>query len=178
MIDPTVSLLLALAFAALFGSAAGMKVRAPAIFVATLADYRLVPRALLQATGFLVIAIEVAVAIGLLWPATRAASGVIGASLLGVYGLAIAINLARGRQEIDCGCSLRRRPIGRWMVARNFVFAAALLVVTLPVAARPLGFGDAATIGAGLLVLALLYGSLDLLLGRPDLRRPFSPEHS
>lgn len=178
MIDPTINLLLALAFVALFGSAAVMKMRAPAIFLATLADYRLVPRSVLPMAGVLVIALEVAVAVGLIWPTTRAASGVIGAGVMVLYGAAIGINLVRGRREIDCGCSLRRRPIGRWMVARNLFFAAALLVAALPVAPRALGIGDVATIAAGLAVLALLYGSLDLLLGRPDLRRPFSPEHS
>ena len=166
------NLLLTLAFVALFGSAAAMKLRSPAMFVATLADYRLIPRALLQVTGTLVIALEALVAASLLWPPTRAAAGVIGAGLLFAYGAAIAINLIRGRREIDCGCSLRRRPIGRWMVVRNLIFAAALLVTALPVAPRALGSGDLATIAAGLLVLALLYGSLDLLLGR------FSPEHS
>ena len=178
MIDPAISLLLTLAFAALFASAVAMKLRAPAIFVATLADYRLVPRVLLRATGALVVALEVVVAIGLLWPTTRSVSGVVGAGVMVLYGAAIAINLVRGRREIDCGCSLRRRPIGRWMVVRNLVFATALLVIALPVAPRALSVGDVATIAAGLLVLALLYGSLDLLLGRPDLRRPFSPEHS
>jgi hypothetical protein len=172
VIDPTINVLLALAFVALFGSAAAMKLRAPAIFVATLADYRLIPRQLLQLTGGLIIAVELAVAIGLIWPSSRAASSIIGAGVLLAYGAAIAINLVRGRREIDCGCSLKRRPIGSWMVVRNLLFAVSLLVVTLPVATRPLGFGDGATIAAGLLVLALLYGSLDLLLGR------FSPEHS
>jgi hypothetical protein len=178
MIDPTFNLLLTLAFAALFASAAVMKLRAPAIFVATLADYRLVPRPLLQVSGVLVVALEAGVAAGLLWSTTRAVSSVIGAGLMLTYGAAIAINLIRGRREIDCGCSLQRRPIGRWMVVRNVIFAAALLVVAVPVAPRALGAGDVATIAAGLLVLALLYGSLDLLLGRPDLRRPLSPEHS
>jgi hypothetical protein len=178
VIDPAINLLLALAFVALFAGAAAIKLRAPAIFIATLADYRLVPHRLLQVTGVLVIALEIAVVAALLWPTTRAMASVIGAGVMVVYGAAITINLVRGRREIDCGCSLRRRPIGRWMVARNLLFAAALLATALPVAPRALAFGDVATIAAGLAVLALLYGSLDLLLGRPDLRRPFSPEHS
>jgi hypothetical protein len=89
-----------------------------------------------------------------------------GAGLLLVYGAGIAINLTRGRREIDCGCSLRRRPIGRWMVVRNALLAAALLVCAAPIAERPLGVTDVVTIGAGLLVLILLYAALDLLLGR------------
>jgi hypothetical protein len=166
MIDPSVSLLVALAFAALFGSAAVTKLRAPAIFVATLADYRIVPRALVPTTGALVITLEGAVALGLVLPATRAVCALAGAGLLLVYGAAIAINLVRGRREIDCGCSLQRRPIGRWMVVRNVSLAAALLVCAVPISERALGIADAVTIGAGLFVLILLYASLDLLLGR------------
>lgn len=163
MIDSAINLLIALAFAALFGSAALMKLRTPAIFIGTLADYRLIPRPLLSAAGALVIVLEAALTVGLLWPATREICSVIGAAVLLVYGAAIAINLLRGRHNIDCGCSLKRRPIGRWMVVRNVLFAAALLTLTLPIALRPLGFGDVATVSAGLFVLALLHSSLDML---------------
>lgn len=174
MIDPTVSVLIALAFAALFASAAAMKLRATAIFTATLADYRLVPRAFLPVTSVLVIVVELAVVIGLIGPTTRVMSAALGSGVMLLYGAAIAINLARGRHTIDCGCSLQRRPIGRWMVVRNLLFAAALSVpAAVPVAPRAFGAGDVATISAGLLVLALLYASLDLLLGRSP-----SPEHS
>jgi hypothetical protein len=169
VIDPAINLLITLAFVALFGSAALMKLRAPPIFTATLADYRLIPRGLLHVTGWLVIALEVAVAAGLVWQEARGLCAVIGAGVLLLYAAAIGINLIRGRHEIDCGCSLQRRPIGRWMVVRNVLFAAALLVLALPVTPRALAASDVATIGAALLVLALLYGSLDLLL---------SPEHS
>ena len=163
MIDPTINLLVALAFAALFGNSALLKLRAPAIFAATLADYRVIPRASVPAMGVLVVALEAALALGLLWPTTRAMSAAVGAGLLLVYAAAIAVNLVRGRREIDCGCSLQRRPIGRWMVIRNLSLAAALLVCAVPIVARALGVADAATIGAGLLVLILLYTSVDHL---------------
>jgi methylamine utilization protein MauE len=177
MIDPVLEWLIALAFAVLFASAASLKLRESAAFVATLADYRLVPRKMSGLAGVLIIAVECAVAAGLLWPATRATSGLIGAGLMLIYGSAIAVNLIRGRHEIDCGCSLQRRPIGRWMVIRNLIFAAALSILALPVAERPLGVGDLATITAGVFVLALLYVSLDLLLGRTDVGRNVTLEH-
>jgi hypothetical protein len=177
MIDLALAWLVALAFAALFSSAALTKLRAPAVFFATLDDYRLVPRALSRVAGAIVIALECTVAAGLIWPASRAASAVVGATLFLLYAASIAINLIRGRREIDCGCSLQRRPIGRWMVVRNLIFAAALMTLVLPVVQRPLGIGDAATIAAGVCVLALLYVSLDLLLGRPDAGRNPTPEH-
>jgi hypothetical protein len=177
MIDPVLQWLVALAFAALFGSAAFSKLRESAVFIATLEDYRLVPRKMSGLVGVLIISLECAVAAGLLWPATRATSGLIGAGLMLIYGSAIAVHLIRGRREIDCGCSLQRRPIARWMVVRNLIFAAMLSALTLGIAERPLGIGDAATITAGVFVLALLYVSFDLLLGRTDAGRTVTLEH-
>ena len=53
------------------------------------------------------------------------------AFLLTLYGLAIAINLGRGREAIDCGCHgfSGRQRIAGWMVVRNLLLAtlAALL---------------------------------------------------
>ena len=95
-----------------------------------------------------------------------------------LYAVAIAINMVRGRREIDCGCSLQSRPIGRWMVVRNLLLALALAVTALPVTQRVLGIIDVATSGAGVLVLTLLYASLDLLLSQPGTRWNPPLEHS
>lgn len=166
MIDPAFNTFVAAAFTVLFAVAAVHKVRARAAFVATIAEYRIVPRGLLQPAGALLIVLEVALAVGLLWPATRVASAVLGASLLLVYGIAIGVNVLRGRRDIDCGCSFQHRPIGPWMVVRNVALAVVLLVLTLPLADRTLTAGDITSIVAALIVAALLYASLDLLLGR------------
>ncbi len=52
------------------------------------------------------------------------------------------------------------------MVWRNLLLAALLGALLLPWGVRPLASADALTIGAGTAVAALLYMSLDLLLGR------------
>jgi hypothetical protein len=52
------------------------------------------------------------------------------------------------------------------MVWRNLLLAALLAALLLPPAPRPLTGADALTIGAGTAVAALLYMSLDALLGR------------
>jgi len=177
MIDPAIHSFMAIGFAVLFGTAVAHKLRAPAKFVATLAEYRIVPAPLVLPTGISIMVLEGALAVGLLWPETRSVCGPIGAGLILIYGTAIGINLSRGRRDLDCGCSFRRRPIGRWMVARNLLLAAALLALSLPVSGRPLGLVDAATIVAGLIVSFLLYASADLLLGGSDSRRNYSMEY-
>ena len=52
------------------------------------------------------------------------------------------------------------------MVWRNLLLAALLGTTLLPWGSRPMGAADALTIGAGTAVAALLYISLDSLLGR------------
>src|SRR5580658_5545746 len=167
MIDPAVGALLAGAFALLFASASLHKLLDLKGFSQVFAAYRLVPRALARA-AFLVPLLELLIGLGLLAGAARAGAAAAGAVLLTGYGGAVAINLARGRRELTCGCGgpNDRRPIAAWMVARNLVLAALLAALLAPWGARALGAADALTVGAGILVAALLYMSIDALLAR------------
>lgn len=178
VIDPAVSSLLALGGAALFGWAAAHKLRTREAFAATLAEHRLVPQRLVAFTALVLAVVELATAAMLLWPDTRSLGGVVGAVLLVIYASAITINLARGRKDLDCGCGLRPRAIGGWMVARNLIVAVLLGLLWLPLSDRALGAADFATIVATLLIGALLYASIELLLGRAMPRDLFSAERS
>lgn len=166
MIDPVIGTLLAGAFALLFASAALYKLRDLPRFGAVLRAYRVLPAGLTFAWPLPLV--ELTMAAGLLIPLTRAAAALAGAGLLGVYALAMALNLARGRRELACGCggANERRPISAWMVVRNALLAALLAAISLPWAARPLQLLDLFTVGFGLAVAALLYMSADALLGR------------
>jgi hypothetical protein len=167
MLDPAVGALLAGAFALLFLSAALHKLSAPGTFAEVLRAYRLLPEGFTR-LAVVVPLLELALGVGLLSGATRATAASGGTLLLTVYAAAIAINLGRGRRELSCGCGgpNDRRPIAAWMVWRNLALAALLALVRLPWSARPTGVADALTIGAGTAVAALLYMSLDTLLGR------------
>jgi len=171
MIDPAVGALLAGAFALLFASAAVHKWLDPQRFAAAFRAYEVVPPALAWVAR-LVPALELAVAAALLAAGSRHGAAAAGAALLLAYAAAIAVNLGRGRRDLDCGCGgpSERRPIGTWMVGRNLVLAALLGTLWLPWSSRALTGTDALTIGAGTAVAALLYRSLDVLLGRrmPD----------
>jgi hypothetical protein len=171
MIDPAIGALLAGAFALLFGSAALHKLLDPAAFAAVLRAYRVVPP-LLTRLAVLVPLLELAVAVGLLAGAGRAAASAAGAALLISYAAALAVNLARGRRDLSCGCGgpNDRRPIAAWMVWRNLALAALVGLTELPWSVRPMHSADALTIGAGTAVAALLYMSFDTLLGRLDAR--------
>jgi hypothetical protein len=164
MIDPAIGALLAGALALLFVSAGLQKLRAPAHFAAAFRAYRVLPESV-SYLGWLVPLLELTVGVALLVRSSRAGAAAAGAALLVTYATAIGINLLRGRRDLDCGCGgpSERRPIGSWMVWRNLLLAGVLAAMLLPGTARPLGPADALTIGAGTVVAALLYMSLERL---------------
>jgi hypothetical protein len=178
VLDPVASTLIALGGAGLFGWAAVHKLRTREAFAATLAEYRLVPAGLVGFTAFVLAMLELATAAALLWPVSRVIGGLAGAALLVIYASAIAINLARGRKDLDCGCGLQPRAIGGWMVARNLIVAMPLALLWLPASGRELGAVDFATIGGALIIGGLLYSSIELLFGRAVPREIFSAERS
>jgi len=89
-----------------------------------------------------------------------------GVALLLAYAVAIAINLARGRRDLDCGCAgpNDRRPISAWMVWRNVGMAILLAAALLPWSDRALVLTDGVTVGFGTACCALVYLCLDRLL--------------
>ncbi|MBU2097120.1 MAG: hypothetical protein KKD00_00005 [Gammaproteobacteria bacterium] len=82
--------------------------------------------------------IEVVVALGMLFDLSRPYAGLAAAILLAVYGIAMAINLNRGRSSIDCGCGDTPQPLSSWLVVRNFVLAAGAILTLAPIASRQL----------------------------------------
>ena len=168
MLDPALELVIRAALALLLGAGAIGKLRDRATFRAAVEGYEILPvRVVGLATSLFPIA-EGALAIGLVAPDTlgvRAAALAGAALLFAVYGVAIAINLARGRREIDCGCGgAAHVPLSGWLVARNAVLVAAALACTRGASDRALGAVDALTIAGGVAVLALLWIALHGLL--------------
>jgi methylamine utilization protein MauE len=170
--DPVVDAMVRAGLTLLLGAAAAHKLRDPATFAATLAEYRVLPPAVVPAVARLVPLVEAAVALGL------ATSIVVGpaaaACLLAVYATAIGLNLARGRRDLDCGCGGpgTRRPIGTGLVVRNVALAAAALAVARPPASRELVWIDGLTVVAGTIALAAAYVAVDRLVAQaPALAR-------
>jgi hypothetical protein len=171
-IDPAVADVIALALAALFARAALDKFTNRPQFREVLEAYDLLPRSLVTPAGLGVPLLEslvaVALTVGCVNAAVRPLAGVLAAIVLGAYGASIGINLVRGREHLDCGCSPagERRPIGAWMVARNAVLASCALASALPGAPRELGWLDAPLLLGGLVSCMALYLALDFLLGK------------
>lgn len=175
-LDPALAWLLRLALAWLLLAAARHKLRDPAGFRNALAGYRLLPERAVSAAARAVPAVEAAAGVGLLVPGSGAGPALLAAGLLTAYGAAIALNLARGRSAIDCGCG---GPAGgqrlSWgLVVRNALLVGMALAAALPAGPRALLWVDGLTIGAGLPALASLYAAADLAIAqaqRLQLRR-------
>jgi hypothetical protein len=168
-VDPVLAWAARLALAGVFAGAARHKWRDLSAFAAALAAHRLVPGALVPALARALATAEAAVAAGLLVPASAAAAGCAAAALLAVYSGAVAINLARGRREIDCGCSARPQPLSRGLLARNAALGAAALLAALPVAERAMIWVDALSAAAGATALAFVWlAAQSLAFGRTD----------
>ncbi len=169
MIDPIVAWVARLALSAAFAAAALHKWRDLGAFSAAVAAHRLVPDAAVGALARALAACETAVAAGLLLPASAAMAGWCAAALLALYSGAIAINLARGRREIDCGCSAHPQPLSPGLLVRNAALAAAVLPAVLPAARRELVWVDVFSAAACTGALALAWAAARALaFGAPS----------
>src|SRR5258705_541781 len=130
--DPVIDVALRGGLALLFVVAAAHKVRALADFHATLANYRLLPPRATWPAAVGVVGGELLAAGALLLVPTVGA--LVAVTLLTGYTGAIAVNLARGRRDIDCGCAgpARRQPLRPWLLVRNTVLMVAALACLAP----------------------------------------------
>jgi hypothetical protein len=138
-------------------------------FRAAVAGYRLLPTPFIGPAAVALAGAElVAAALLVASPGWPAAGPLLAAALFLLYAGAIAVNLARGRRDIDCGCAGpgARRPISGWLVARNVALMVIALAAAVPVAtpARALVWIDALTIAGAVATLVLVYASVDRLL--------------
>jgi uncharacterized membrane protein YphA (DoxX/SURF4 family) len=165
-LDPTLRLVVRVALALLFLAAAAHKLRDWAAFARALGAYGIVPPRLERGAAACLAAIEVVAGAALILSAS-AVGPALAAALLALYSGAIALNLARGRSDIDCGCSLgsRGQKLSWWLVARNIgLLGSALLALPQP-SARPMIWIDVFTIACCTIALFLIYHVAENLLG-------------
>lgn len=175
MTDPALHLIVAAALAVLLASAGLHKLRDARRFAAQLAAYRLLPGPIVAPAGALLAATELGLALALLIPQARPLAALGSAALLVVYAMAMAVNLARGRDHIDCGCGDRPQPLSPWLVLRNGLLAGLALLLTLPSGERPLGWVDLTLGVPALLTLIIIYLTVEQLLENAHRERPRRP---
>jgi len=100
-------------------------------FQQVLTDYKLLPPVLLPLLSRVLPVVELLAALGLLVAPLRPLALAGACIMLLIYALAMLINIARGRSDIDCGCHgpHRSQKIGIWSVVRNVSLIALVLLL-------------------------------------------------
>jgi len=90
-------------------------------FSGVVANYRLLPTPLVKPLAYALPPVEAALSVALLADGRSVVPPLAAMTLLAVFAAAMAINLARGRRDIDCGCfQTHLKQTLRWvLVARN-----------------------------------------------------------
>jgi hypothetical protein len=168
VLDPALQLALRGSLALLLLVAAAHKATDAGAFREALAGYALLPRGVVPFAAASFMTIEASLAIGLLWPLLAPEAALLTAGLFFLYGAAIAINLARGRRHIDCGCAgpAGRQPLSPGLVVRNAALVLMALAATTPAGVRTLVWIDAVTVVAFVLAAALVYAAADAALAQ------------
>lgn len=170
MLDPLIVKAISVGLGLMFLLAGYHKLKDAAAFRITLLEYQVLPEsAVLPASRVLPV---VEILLGGAWLFGWYGAGMTAlasAGLLGVYALAIALNILRGRVHFDCGCGFggkrdSEQYLSGGLVMRNLVLLAAALATMLPARMRDLGTGDYLTLVAALLAMALLFGAANQLL--------------
>jgi hypothetical protein len=111
-------------------------------FRQTVVDYRLLPEKIAGPIAAALTGGEILAIVLLLVPGFRGIGAIVAALLLLGYGAAMAINLARGRTSIDCGCGGPGQSISWALVGRNMLLAGLAVLAAAPIVARPLSAFD------------------------------------
>lgn len=166
--EPVVTLTLRVFLALMFAIAAVSKLGHAEEFFGVVRNFRILPEGASRIVAHALPVVELAVAAGLLIRPLAVPAAFTAAGLLAVFGLALAINVMRGRTAIDCGCFRNglKQQVSWLMVLRNAVLTAAALAVALllPLTA-PAGLAQTFVGLAAGSVAMLLYVSASMLGG-------------
>ena len=105
----------------LFARAAWHKLAEFTEFTGFVADYRLVPEALVKPASMAVVGAEVLVVLAQLVPGAQVFGLILAIAILSLYAAAMSINIRRGRTSIECGCGGAVQPLSWSLVWRNGV---------------------------------------------------------
>jgi uncharacterized membrane protein YphA (DoxX/SURF4 family) len=168
-IDPACHWAISLSLALLWLAAAWSKLRDQRDFHRLLLSYQVLPAPLAAALSWLLPCLELLVAVTLLIPAGRNIPALTAAALLLVYGLAMALNLLRGRHDLECGCTPGSGQFISWgLVWRNVLLCAASLALLIPVSDRPLRLIDLPTVTAITVLLCAAYLTVTSIMMERD----------
>ena len=133
--------------------------------------WQIVPAFIGRQLVVLLAAVELLLVAGFVFESLVLITTLVGAGLLLLYAAAISINIARGRRELNCGCSglLRRYPMTWRLVARNLLLVCLTLFWGSSAGETPHGWAAwGAATGLGLLFIVTWHAMNDIMLGYAD----------
>jgi len=168
-IDPVIHTVIALSFSALFALASMNKWQNLEAFTKALRAYDLIPFRLAAPAALLIATLELATAVTLIVPYLTTLGTLLAVALLSAYAAVMALSLARGLKQIDCGCNLSQgrqgtTPIAYALVFRNLGLAVCALALLAPQTSRTLYYSDALFIAFGVFTLCVYYATLNQLI--------------
>jgi hypothetical protein len=166
LLDPVIARTCGALISIVLLTSAWQKLRDIGLFRIILENYRLLPDALVAPAALALPLLEVAAGAMLLFADLRAGGGLLALTVLAGVSAGVAINLVRGRLDLDCGCGgvSGSQPISWGLVLRNLVLMALTLIGMQEGAARALVWVDYLSVGAGTLALLGLYACANQLL--------------
>ena len=165
-LDPIVVLIANYSMALLFGLASYGKLSEFRVFCVTLEEYQLIPVQLVTTVAVAVTGLELLISVGACWQPTAQSAMFSASVLLTIYGFAIAINLMRGRRDIDCGCTgpARRQLLSGWLLIRNVgLIVIAFIGASVP-SERALTASDIVLLALALIAVMALYAAINQLM--------------
>lgn len=165
-LDPVLGHALAGALALVLAVGAWSKLADLDAFAAAVERYRLLPPALARVVAFALPFAEALAAALLVVPSMRAPGAALAGAVLAFVTGAVAINLLRGRTDIDCGCGGpgQRQRLSWRLVVRNVALLAACALAAAPASARTVVWLDAFTATFAAAALWFVYAAADELL--------------
>lgn len=164
-LDPVVTRAVGASLSIVLLAGAWQKLRDPVVFAGAVENYRLLPAPLVPLVARGLPLLELAAGLLLLFPETCFLGGAAALVLLLGVTAAVAINLLRGHDRIDCGCGgLSSQPLSWSLVARNGVLMGLVVLAAQETAGRPLVWADFFTVGGAVLALVGLYVSVNQLM--------------
>lgn len=176
--DPLLLQIISLGFALLFLIAAAHKFSNQVLFRASFEAYEIVPESLSGLVARLIPSLELLLGVGWLAIGIFAIKlepvTLISIGLLASYVVAIGVNLRRGRNYIDCGCSFSNsnasnpgngsQQISTGLLCRNVFLIAMAAACLIPASDRSLQLIDIFGLIFSMTALILLYGTFNQLL--------------
>ena len=157
----------------LFVTGGWQKLADTAYFHDVITEYRILPASWSLPVARILPVVEICAGLALLIPVLRLPALIWVALLLLGYTLAMGLNIARGRRDLDCGCAGpgQEQTISGWLLGRNLVLVALAMLSGSALLQPSLGWLGWSLALSGTTVLALLYHTFNQLIANNNLLR-------